>query len=70
MLKQPFYSIVFFVSVLSQREKEDGQTQNRLACSTQKDEPSISRLIDNMIKRNLVKRLPHGTDRRTNLIYL
>lgn len=50
--------------------EQDGQTQSRLACSTQKDEPSISRLIDNMIKRNLVKRLPHSTDRRTNLIYL
>ncbi|MBP1154522.1 MULTISPECIES: MarR family winged helix-turn-helix transcriptional regulator [unclassified Paenibacillus] len=50
--------------------EEDGQTQNRLACSTQKDQPSISRLIDNMIKRNLVTRLPHSKDRRTNLIYL
>ncbi|WP_134686561.1 MarR family winged helix-turn-helix transcriptional regulator [Brevibacillus migulae] len=50
--------------------KDEGKTQNMIACATDKDEPSVSRLIDNMIKRNLVKRVPHPTDRRTNLIYL
>jgi len=50
--------------------KGEGKTQNMIACATEKDEPSVSRLIDNMIKRNLVKRVPHPTDRRTNLIYL
>jgi len=50
--------------------EEDGQTQNTLASQTQKDEPSVSRLINNMVKRKLVRRTPHPTDRRTNLIYL
>ncbi|RXT03623.1 MarR family winged helix-turn-helix transcriptional regulator [Ammoniphilus sp. CFH 90114] len=50
--------------------ENDGLTQNDLSSLTGKDQPSVSRLIDNMIKRDLVKRLPHPTDRRTNLIYL
>ncbi|WP_206916688.1 MarR family winged helix-turn-helix transcriptional regulator [Alicyclobacillus suci] len=50
--------------------KEDGLTQGQIAALTGKDEPSVSRLINNMIKRNLIKRLPHPEDRRTNLIFL
>lgn len=50
--------------------EEDGLTQNKLAVLTEKDQPSVSRLIDNMLKRELVKRVPHPEDRRTNLIYL
>lgn len=49
---------------------QDGQTQHELCIKTKKDNPSVSRLIDNMIKRGLVKRVPHPTDRRTNLIFL
>ncbi len=50
--------------------KEDGQTQNRLALSTQKDEPSVSRILNNMEKHDLIVRKRHPHDRRTNLIYL
>ncbi|WP_322903699.1 MarR family winged helix-turn-helix transcriptional regulator [Paenibacillus campi] len=50
--------------------KRDGQTQNRLARLSRKDQPSVSRLIDNMIRRGMVIRVPHPDDRRTNLIYL
>lgn len=50
--------------------REDGQTQNSLASSTGKDEPSVSRLINNMVKNDLVQRRSHPVDRRTNLIYL
>lgn len=50
--------------------KEDGQSQNSLALSTQKDEPSVSRILNNMEKNDLVVRRRHPTDRRTNLIYL
>lgn len=50
--------------------ENDGLTQNDLASLTGKDQPSVSRLIDNMIKRDLVKRVPHPTDRRINLIFL
>jgi MarR family transcriptional regulator, organic hydroperoxide resistance regulator len=50
--------------------REDGQTQNSLAISTGKDEPSVSRIINTMVKHNLVIRCHHPKDRRTNLIYL
>lgn len=57
-------------AIMIQLWENDGLTQNDLALLTDKDQPSVSRLIDNMIKRNLVRRVPHPTDRRTNLIYL
>ncbi|MCL7747074.1 MarR family winged helix-turn-helix transcriptional regulator [Halalkalibacter alkaliphilus] len=50
--------------------EEDGLTQNNLAEMTKKDSPSISRLINNMEKRDLVTRIPHPVDKRTNLIFL
>lgn len=50
--------------------REDGQTQNSLADSSGKDEPSVSRIINTMEKHGLVQRLRHPQDRRTNLIYL
>ncbi|NMA69612.1 MAG: winged helix-turn-helix transcriptional regulator [Desulfitobacterium sp.] len=50
--------------------KQDGQSQNSLALSTQKDEPSVSRILNNMEKHDLVVRKRHPSDRRTNLIYL
>lgn len=50
--------------------EQDGLTQNSLATLTKKDSPSISRLINNMEKRELVKRVPHPVDKRTNLIFL
>ncbi|SHN60139.1 transcriptional regulator, MarR family [Desulfitobacterium chlororespirans DSM 11544] len=50
--------------------REDGQTQCSLSEATGKDEPSISRIINTMEKNNLVLRIPHPNDRRTNLIYL
>ncbi|GEN32933.1 MarR family winged helix-turn-helix transcriptional regulator [Aneurinibacillus danicus] len=56
--------------IMSRLYEKDGQTQNNLALLTEKDQPSVSRLIDNMIKRGLVKRIFHTTDRRVNLIYL
>ncbi len=56
--------------ILSRLYDEDGQTQNQLAILNERDQPSVSRLIDNMIKRNLVKRVPHSEDKRINLIFL
>lgn len=50
--------------------EEDGVSQQELCQKTKKDNPSVCRLIDNMIKRGLVSRVPHPTDRRTNRIYL
>lgn len=48
----------------------DGQYQYELANCQDKDRASITRLIDNMEKRNLVVRIPSKTDRRTKLVYL
>ncbi|WP_111645575.1 MarR family winged helix-turn-helix transcriptional regulator [Paranoxybacillus vitaminiphilus] len=56
--------------ILSRLYEKDGQTQNQLALLNEKDQPSVSRLIDNMIKSGLVKRVSHPQDRRVNLIYL
>ena len=57
-------------SVLYHLWKEDGQSQQQLCNATFRDKPSITRLVDNLEKLNLVKRVPSDSDRRINLIYL
>lgn len=57
-------------SVLYHLWKEDGQSQQQLCNATFRDKPSITRLVDNLEKLNLVKRVPSESDRRINLIYL
>ncbi|WP_026580689.1 MarR family winged helix-turn-helix transcriptional regulator [Bacillus sp. J33] len=56
--------------ILSRLYEKDGQTQNQLAVKNERDQPSVSRLVDNMIKRGLVSRLANKADKRINLIYL
>ncbi|NQD65144.1 MarR family transcriptional regulator [Bacillus haikouensis] len=56
--------------VLSRLYEEDGLTQNQLAMTIERDQGSISRLIDNMIKRGLVGRIPDDTDRRIKRVFL
>ncbi|HEY9577587.1 MAG TPA: MarR family transcriptional regulator [Pseudobacillus sp.] len=56
--------------ILSRLYEKDGQTQHELARINEKDQPSVSRLIDNMIKRGLIVRKAHPSDKRINLIYL
>ncbi len=56
--------------ILSRLYEKDGQTQNQLAVKNERDQPSVSRLVDNMIKRGLVSRLADKADKRINLIYL
>ncbi|MFD1738911.1 MarR family winged helix-turn-helix transcriptional regulator [Bacillus salitolerans] len=56
--------------ILSRLYEKDGLTQNQLAMKNERDQASISRLIDNMIKRNLVRREPNNEDRRIKHIYL
>jgi DNA-binding MarR family transcriptional regulator len=41
-----------------------------LCNATFRDKPSITRLIDNLEKLNLVKRVSHEKDRRINKVYL
>ena len=50
--------------------KEDRRSQQQLCNATFRDKPSITRLVDNLEKLNLVKRVPSENDRRINLIYL
>src|SRR3982750_191111 len=57
-------------SVLYQLWKEDGKSQQELCNATFRDKPSITRLIDNLEKLNLVKRVSDEKDRRINKVYL
>lgn len=57
-------------SVLYQLWKEDGLSQQQLCDATYRDKPSITRLVDNMEKNKLVKRVSNKKDRRINLIQL
>lgn len=50
--------------------EKEGVTQQELCHVTFKDKPSMTRLINNMEKQNLVKRTACDTDKRINLIYL
>jgi DNA-binding MarR family transcriptional regulator len=57
-------------SVLYHLWKHEGISQQELCNATFRDKPSITRLVDNLEKANLVKRVPSENDRRINLIYL
>src|SRR5574343_847623 len=57
-------------SVLYHLWKEDGLSQQELCNRTFRDKPSITRLIDNLAKQQLVKRIASPTDRRINLVAL
>ena len=57
-------------SVLYHLWKEDGQSQQQLCDATFRDKPSITRLVDNLEKLGLVKRVASKDDRRINKIYL
>ncbi len=57
-------------SVLYHLWKQDGISQQELCNATYRDKPSITRLVDNLEKLSLVKRVASETDRRINRIYL
>lgn len=57
-------------SVLYHLWKEDALSQQALCDATFRDKPSITRLVDNLEKLKLVKRVPSKDDRRINLICL
>jgi hypothetical protein len=57
-------------SVLYHLWKEDGMSQQSLCEATFRDKPSITRLVDNLEKLALVKRVASKEDRRVNMIYL
>jgi DNA-binding MarR family transcriptional regulator len=49
---------------------QDGQTQQELSEKTGKDKGNITRLINNLEKRNVLVRIPNHADGRSKLIYL
>jgi len=57
-------------TVLYHLWKEDGLSQRELCNRTYRDKPSITRLIDNLEKQRLLKRLSHKNDKRINLVCL
>ena len=57
-------------SVLYHLWKKEGLSQQELCNATFRDKPSITRLVDNLEKLKLVKRVPSKEDRRINMIYL
>jgi DNA-binding MarR family transcriptional regulator len=57
-------------SVLYHLWKQEGISQQELCNATFRDKPSITRLVDNLERLNLVKRVASENDRRINLIYL
>lgn len=57
-------------SVLYHLWKEDGRSQQELCNATFRDKPSITRLVDNLEKLNLVNRVASVHDRRINRIFL
>jgi DNA-binding MarR family transcriptional regulator len=57
-------------SVLYHLWKQDGLSQQQLCDATFRDKPSITRLVDNLEKLNLVKRVASIEDRRINKVQL
>ena len=57
-------------SVLYHLWKADGMSQQQLCEATFKDKPSMTRMVDNLEKITLVKRVASKDDRRINLIFL
>ncbi|MFN4285445.1 MAG: MarR family winged helix-turn-helix transcriptional regulator [Lacibacter sp.] len=57
-------------SVLYHLWKQDGLSQQDLCNATFRDKPSITRLVDNLEKLKLVKRVASKSDRRINQVFL
>ncbi len=57
-------------SVLYQLWRQDGLSQQELCRATFRDKPSITRLVDNLEKLQLVRRMASSDDRRINRICL
>ncbi len=56
--------------VLKKLNENNGQAQNDLALITDRDKTSLTRLINTMERKDLVKRVPDSLDKRINNIYI
>ena len=65
------YNITFeMLEVMGCLWKKDGVNQQEIADLTLRDKSSMTYLLDNLVKRKLVKRVEDENDRRNKLIYL
>jgi DNA-binding MarR family transcriptional regulator len=70
-IKEHSLGITFeMLEVLSVLWKKDGVNQQEIADLTLRDKSSMTYLIDNLVKRSMVKRVEDGNDRRNKLIFL
>ncbi|MGI4020646.1 MAG: MarR family winged helix-turn-helix transcriptional regulator [Janthinobacterium lividum] len=70
-IKEHGVNITFeMLEVLSFLWKKDGANQQEIADMTLRDKSSMTYLIDNLVKRNMVKRVEDENDRRNKLIFL
>jgi DNA-binding MarR family transcriptional regulator len=70
-IKEHHINITFeMLEVMSCLWKKDGVNQQEIADLTLRDKSSMTYLIDNLVKREMVKRVEDGIDRRNKLIYL
>ncbi len=58
------------LEVMSCLWRKDGINQQEIADYTVRDKSSMTYLLDNLVKRDLVKRVEDENDRRNKLIYL
>ena len=58
------------LEVLAYLFRKDGVNQQEIADIMFKDKSSMTYLLDNLVKRNMVKRTEDENDRRNKLIYL
>ncbi len=56
--------------LLDSLNTKNGVAQNELANDSFKNAPTVSRIIDLLVKKGLIERKPSPTDRRSHLIYL
>ncbi|MBS7566419.1 MarR family transcriptional regulator [Mucilaginibacter sp. Bleaf8] len=70
-IKEHNIDITFeMLEVMSVLWKRDGRNQQEIADLTLRDKSSMTYLIDNLVKRKLVKRVEDEKDRRNKLIFL
>ena len=56
--------------ILDALNHRDGISQNEIAEITYKDAPTVTRIIDLLIQKDLIRRQPDGIDRRRHNVYL
>ena len=70
-IKEHNISLTFeMLEILACLWQQDGINQQELADKTIKDKSSMTYLVDNLVKRGMVKRVADKNDRRNNLIFL